>query len=334
MDTDCPAGARCLSSVCKTPLLMPVTCTSNTDCPTNDCEADRVVVAAAAVTAHDSVILPLKPVTATIPVGQTTVIKKLKVKVRNADFRPAPEKPGHVIKLTVADGTCPAGTVVGLPDFNLKVAGDQDSVQVIGGKTKTAVVTLTISNTTAGFMSIQNKLAPRRCTLTLRADTPDLNNQDPNSSNNVLTVDLNVLDANQNQTTTDESVIKSINPAKLTIRKTAPTMSATKTVGAKIINADVGEIPGDTITLSALDGDCAPGTVTVLAQPTQPIAGGKAAGGKIQISATNAAFTAKNAKSPGRCTAILTATGPLHPDADPSNNTTNLVVDVNDKEDY
>ena len=37
---------------------------------------------------------------------------------------------GWTVRLSVADGTCPNGTVVGLPDFDKQTAGDQDTVLV------------------------------------------------------------------------------------------------------------------------------------------------------------------------------------------------------------
>src|SRR5262249_58142468 len=95
-----------------------------------------------------------------IPLGVTSVTKKIKIKVRNADILPIPETPGHVTQLLASNGDCPAGTV-STPDFNTAVAGAQDFVQLAGGRTKKGLVTLTISS--AAFNNF-NRPPPKRCT--------------------------------------------------------------------------------------------------------------------------------------------------------------------------
>jgi len=131
--------------------------------------------------AHDSVVLPPKPVAVTIPVGQTTITKIVHVMVRNADVLPTPEIPGHTIQLAASDGDCPAGTV-GTPDFDRKTAGPQDSALVAGVHLKAAAVPVTISST--AFTSLNNK-SPARCTASVGvATTLPAGSAEPSPKNN------------------------------------------------------------------------------------------------------------------------------------------------------
>jgi hypothetical protein len=56
----------------------------------------------------------------------------------------------------------------------------------------------------------------------------------------------------------------------------------------------------------------------------------------VTVTASSTGFAARNSKAVGRCTAILTATtdvlGNVEPNA--SNNSTHLMIEVNDKADY
>jgi len=315
-------------------LLVPPVCASNADCPSGaTCESRPVVAAPEAAPQHDSVVAPRAALQITIPKDQTVVTKQLRVAVRNADILPSKESPGHVIRLVVTDGTCPPGTVAGLADFDGRTPGAQDNVLLAGGMAKIGRVPLSISR--ASFATF-NHLAPARCNLQVTASALVVGNVDPTPANNVLPVELNVIDRNDAEiTTTHESVLSSVRPVKLNIAKRSPTMSAHKTVSVKLVNADLGESPGDGLTLSASQGNCPAGTVTVDAPATQTVAGGAVGSrAKLTVNVTGAGFSAKNAKSPARCTAVLTVAGSSNPDTDPSNNSTNLVIDVNDRADY
>lgn len=259
--------------------------------------------------------------------GDSAATKIIKVKVRNADVSPKPEKPGHAVRLAVTDGTCPAGTVVGLPDFDPDTAGDQDSISLQGGKSKPALVRLNIS--AANFPGAHAHLAPRRCRL-LHVDSALAGNVNPNPSSGTVWLELNVFDANDTTPpAAHESVIKSIAPARLHI---APSASqATKDITAKVVNAG-SSTTTDMITVSASDGDCPQGTVSGFTQQVLPPAGGESTSVTTQAVVKSKDFTSPNKKSPARCTAVLKATGANDPDA--SNNTTNLVIEVTDKNDF
>lgn len=290
---------------------------------------------------HDTVVLPAAPLNVTIPAGKSAVSKTLRVRVRNADILPNPEKPGHTIQL-VANGDCPAGTIVGLPDFGKAAAGPSDTVVVAGGTTRTAKVSLHIDR--AAFTTFNGK-APARCTLVFTATTVSPASWfEPTLENNSVTVELNVNDKNDPaQSTTHESLIRSIAPATVTLK--VGTTSKIKNVTPVVGNADIlptAEDPGDLITLTANDGDCPTGTVGIAdydhktpgAQNFVTVKGGKRKAGTLPLTINASAFTTANAKSRSRCTALLTATGPSSPDPDPSNNATKLVIDVTDRNDF
>ena len=142
-----------------------------------------------ATVVHDSVVLPIKPLNVTIPLGAAAVRKVIRVRVANADIRPVREKPGHIIRLVARDGDCPVGTVDGLPDFDNIIVGAQDVVFLAGGRSKTAAVSLKIDAT--AFTSF-NRKAPRRCTLQFEARLAGTAAIDPTPDNNLMTVELNV----------------------------------------------------------------------------------------------------------------------------------------------
>jgi hypothetical protein len=291
-----------------------------------------VVVAPGSVPQHDTVLLPIKPVKVTIPASGADVVKSVSIKVRNADI---PEQAGHIVQLSVEPGSCPDLIVDGAPDFDSKTAGDQSSILLVGGKTRAAKVRLRIRD--ADFAPYNGK-APKRCSLVVRASTLVLNNEDPTARNNVQPLEINVLDKSDPgpaMPTEHESVLTSIAPAKLTIAESgAP---ATKTVRVKVSNADQGDgVSGHSVTVSVDQGDCPAGTLSVQAPATVSVPALANAKVALTVNAATAGFTAANAKSTGRCTALITATtnvmGNVEPDV--SNNTSSLVIEVNDKTDY
>jgi cysteine-rich repeat protein len=292
------------------------------------CQADCTITPV-----QDSVVLPRRPIRVTIPLATPSVTVKVRVKVRNAD-----SGAGHTIRLVAADGNCPPGTV-GTPDFDGVTPGPQDSVLLSGGRVKGATVPLTISS--AAFTTF-NRKSPARCTPTFTVNAVPLS-IDPVPANDTVTVELNVTDQNDTQQTTlHESVIDSIVP--VTVQIPAGIANAVVTVRPKVGNADYLVGPeAHQITATASDGDCPAGTVGVVdldrnapgTQPAITLAGGHTRGGLLALTITAGGFTTTSAASPTRCTALLTATGPAgNTEPDASNNTTRLVIDVIDKNDF
>jgi hypothetical protein len=239
------------------------------------------------------------------------------------------------------------------PDFDVANPGIGDSIAVDVGRKKTATVLVTV--TEAAFTTFNAK-ALKRCTLMFTSDTvatnppgmggdvPVVSNLDPTTSNNVAIAELNVLDENDPGTTSPphESFAVSIKPVKVTIR--AGNATATKRTRAAIGNADI--LPAadadDSISL-AVDVSGCPGPPTVSLdfdrdilgdQTSALVDGGKTAKGTLLLTFDAGAVDTTNPKSPHRCSAVLTATGPSGPgDPDTTNNATQLVIDIYDKND-
>ncbi|HVM95123.1 MAG TPA: hypothetical protein VMT89_01985, partial [Candidatus Acidoferrales bacterium] len=168
-------------------------------------------------------------------------------------------------------------------------------------------------------------------------------NVDPVPSNNTATVELNFIDQHDaEQATEHESVIKSVTP--LTISVPLLTTSKSTKAGVKVVNADYRpfvEIPGHTMEVNASDGTCPTGTVGVIDydsstpgnQNSVVVKGGASKGGKLPLSIDTTKFRSGNKKSPARCIATVSVAGP-HGDVGPSNNTTRLVINVSDHNDF
>ena len=288
-----------------------------------------------AAPAHDTVVLPLSPVSIEIPAGKMQVVKKLKAMVRNADV----ESSGHTIQLT-ATTNCP-GAKLSTPNFVSGTPTAVDSVTLAGGKSKTATVQLTVRS--SGLQTV-NRLAPVRCGVTFSANTTaPAGNVDPAPSNNGVTVEVNINDKNDpEQATQHETVVRSLKPLTLSLAKTKSALH--KTVTVKVGNADflpTAEDPAShQITVTVDKGTCPVGSLGVMdydranagAQNVVNVEGGTSKGGRLPLIIDATTFSTPNGKSPARCIAFLSATGPSS-DADSTNNTTRLVIDVIDKKD-
>ena len=271
---------------------------------------------------HDVVVAAVKPLNVSIPAGATVVTKNLSVKVTNADPKGTV---GTNAQLSVTNG-CPAAVTVGAPTFG----GVPGLVFLKPAQSKAAKVPVSIASD--AFTTI-NHVAAGRCTLTFSvASSPA--SIDANPSNNSVTAEINVTDKNDpDQATAHESFIQSLAPLSITI----PSASASiiKQIKPAAGNADilpVPENPGDAINITASDGDCPAGTVGTATPATVTVKGGKKQGVALAITINATQFATANAKSPARCTAQVTATGPIDPDPDPSNNTTQLVIDIFEKQ--
>ena len=286
---------------------------------------------------YDTVIVPPRPLTVRIPFASTSVAATLKVKVRNADIIPAAAVPGHIARLIATDGSCPSGTVAGLPDFDRGVPGRQDTAIIAGGRSASALVSLSISS--AAFTSV-NLHSPTRCALVLTADAVVPGNVDPSPSNNTVVVELNVTNANDpEQTAVHQSQVISAAATRLKIGSGA--VSATKLVKVKVGNGDTLDAAGHGITLVAFDGDCPPGTVGAVdfegstpgAQSLVAVPATGTRTGVLTVTVQAADVVSPNKKSPARCTAQLRAIGPAG-DLDASNDDSNLVIDIVDQNDF
>ncbi len=286
--------------------------------------------------AHDAVVGAIKPVKFVIARNKPEAVKKISVVVGNADAGGA-----STFRLS-ASTTCP-GATVSTPDFDTKTALD-DTVSLAAGKTKKATVLLTISQAGIASITTLNKTAPFRCAVTFVATTvAPAGSVDPNPGNSSVTVrDVNIVDKNDApQATTNETTILSLKPVKVVIPK--GTASVVENVKVQVVNADIfpaPATPGHTMTVTAADGTCPAGTMGSVdfapapgEQNTVVGAGGQKKTGQVRLTINAASFTTPGAASPSRCLATVTASGPAA-DGDVSSNTTQLVIDVIDKNDF
>ena len=287
---------------------------------------------------HDSVVLAVDPVELSIPVGNTPFTGNVVVQVQNADVNPEREEPGHTIRLTASDGDCPPGTVTGQPDFDRGVPGVQDTTVVAGGLPSTAIADVTISR--EGFAPFDHKI-PTRCTLWFTAEEATGESDDPTPDNNVVAVHLDVTDTEDPvHAEEDEFFVASMDPITIRInqgqtevkKQIKPSVRRSRDLPATVDDLEV--------TISGSDGDCPPGTIGYIDfdrrlaghQTRMLLRRGKRAKGTLGLTIRSEAFASPSDESPRRCTALITATG--YGDTDPSNNTTRLVIDVIDRNDY
>ena len=274
-----------------------------TDTPTVGPSATATPTSTGAVPA-DAVVLPVKPVTVIVKAGAASAVKRIKVKVRNA------ASGTHTIDL-MASSDCPGATGIAV-DFDAKTSGNQTAVLLGAGKSKAAVVDLSVS---ADDFVTFNKKAPRRCSVTFTVAAQSGSETTPD--NNTARLEVNVIDRNDPpQSSVHESLIKSIKPATIKIPK-GQTAGA-KTVRPAVVNADIlpaVEKPGDTLVVTAGDGTCPPGSIGIVdfdrptagAQNTATVKGGAARTGLVPLHIDGALIRATpNAKSPARCAATLT----------------------------
>ncbi len=285
---------------------------------------------AGATLVHDSLVYPLRPLSLKIPAGDAVLTKAVKVRVHNVDA--APDAGGHVIQLVASEGDCPAGTIAGLPDFDSKSPGAQDSILLAAGKSAKAVVTLDLA--AAAFTTV-DRSAPTRCTLQFTAISPGAT--DPTPSNDSVPLELNVVDANDAAAPVGGEVyVKSLKPMKFTVQ--AGESSALKVTKPAVGNA--GDLAGDLLTVTTADGTCPSGTIEVAdfdsdtpgAQNTPSVDAGKSVRGELRVVVHLAEFTVAYNKVPERCIATVSVAD-SGGDTDPSNNTTTVVIDVYDKHD-
>ena len=279
----------------------------------------------------DVVVLRPRPLGITIRSGVTQVNKTLAVWVRNADTS------ARTIKLDIDATNCPPGSV-GAPHFG----NGQNSILVRARNTKKASVPLTIHS---GDFTSFNFKAPARCTLALTASAVVAGgSNDPNLSNNQTIVELNVVDKNDpEQTTKHETTIKSAAPTTVTIARGKAT--ATKKLTAVVGNADyrpTAETPGDAVTLQA-STSCSgvmlstPVCDSITGSDTAMVKGGATKTCKLTATVDGTQISTPNRLSPQRCTVTLTARGPSDPETpplDPSNATTELTINITDRNDF
>lgn len=275
---------------------------------------------------HDSVIDPIRPLNVTIPKGRAALATKVHVKVTNADLVPFPEVPGHLTRVVVINNDCPAGIVVGAPDFDRGTPGDQDTVQLIGGQSKSATVSLNIDS--AAFAALK-QMMPMRCSLAFAAVVVQpAGSSDPTLTNNVAVLELNVVDRNTSNVP-PQPILKSLAPVKVKVPRG---QSGVTTTIVPRLGADGTGVRLDRTGTLTVSSNCPANTVSAV----NPAASGDAGGSdkmSLVVRINSAAFTTPHDKCPARCSATLTVSG-TGVDAQNATRTSQLLIDVIDKNDF
>jgi len=285
---------------------------------------------------HDSILIIPGAVHVKIRPGSASVSKLISVLVRNGDLVASSS---HPIEVQVTSD-CPAGTIAAGPDFQTSTPAIDNIAEISAGRVRRAITRLQIAS--ADFTSVNHR-APQRCTLTFTADTPISGNTDPTPSNNVVTVEINVVDFNDpEQDSSPEILVESFrafHPKKVRVGPGRPV--AVSRYRPTITNSASPALPGSEVTLSVADGDCPPGSVGLADldaasdgdQNAVLLTGGSRRSGFVPVTIDGALFQSTSHTSPDRCTAILTASG-SGGDTDPSNNTTRIIINVIDDSDF
>jgi cysteine-rich repeat protein len=276
---------------------------------------------------YDAVVAAPRPISVNLHDGEV-VEKGVKLRVFNGLATDPAVRP---IRLSVDGGDCPPGTLLQAADFDTTTSQLDDTTSLAGGRSAYASILLRFDP--SAFAPI-NKRSPRRCTMSLRADVALNGNADPSADNNIATLEINVIDTVVRPVPPAHQT--SVNSAKpLSVRVRSGKESATRNLRVAVNNADVDDVAGHAITLSASDGDCPTGTVSlpVFHKPDATpvnyaiVKNLKSRTGKVTVLVRAADFKNGSKKSPRRCTALLLASGPSG-DADNTNNLTLLPIDV------
>jgi hypothetical protein len=153
--------------------------------PTATATATPSASATPTLAAHDVAAIGRKPLRVSVRTGATSASKRLRVKVRNDDAS------GEIgIRLSAAG--CGAVTAVSI-DFDRRLAGEQDVAVVRAGKTRAALVTVTVA---ANAIDTPDRTMSMPCPLTVTAEAQPTGGSDPQPLDNSAVIDLLLMDRN------------------------------------------------------------------------------------------------------------------------------------------
>lgn len=132
---------------------------------------------------HESHAVAVKPLRVVLRAGTLSTSKKLRLRIGNGDPSAPSDAAGHAIVPSIDVGDCPAGIASVDTTPVVVAAGRQASVS--------ATVTVSAADFTAG-----GKRSPGRCTFGLRATTSAPGNVEPDASNDLAHVVVDVDDQN------------------------------------------------------------------------------------------------------------------------------------------
>ena len=282
-------------------------------------------------TAHDAVVLPVNPMTVSIPTAASAVTRRVRVRVVNVDAEGS-----QTIRLVAASVDCEGVVLARPPDFGRKAAATPDAVVLPAGRS--AVAELILSVMAAAFEP-SSRRNPHRCSLVVTASTidpPDAVDQTP--ANNVVPLELDVIRRGGAAEAESGWTVDSLKP--LFLAPNPAPAGATASVAVRVTNIDRAGAPGDpgrVITVAASDGNCPPGTVGAVdfdprlagAQVETVIGPGRTATARVPVTVDVRMLALGRPNAGARCTAVIRAYGGGGgADGDASNDVTRLVVSL------
>jgi len=279
----------------------------------------------------DVVVSAAKPRRIEIARGRTEATRSFPVTVRNANQRSAPG-PGSgpiTVQLDATPQGCPAGTVIGPPDFVRATAGSQSTAVLEQGAAARATVSVTVLATD---VSTPSPRAPSRCRVRVAATVlAPADNVDPRQTNDTTEVELDLVDRNDAAAPPALEVLaEPVRPLRATLE--AP--GETRAIEAALRLRNAADTPV-VVTVAGDDGDCPAGTLAALdadraapgVQASITLGARRSTRARLAITARPPPWSTAGGKSPARCALRVRASAPAI-DADASNDEVLVTLDT------
>jgi len=289
------------------------------------------VPAAAAEERSDVFVQAVKPRRLEIARGRSEATRSFAVVVRNANQRTVPG-PGNgplTLALSATPLDCPAGTVVGVPDFVRATPGSQSTVTLAQGASARATLGVTVQ---AANVTTPAARTPVRCRVRIAATVvAPAGNVDPRQTNDATELELDLVDRNDAATPPPvELVAKPVRPLRVALD--APHATRAVSIAVELRNTSASAVVA---TLDGGDGDCPTGTLAALdadaktagVQASVTLAAGRAARARVLLEVRPPVWSTAGGRSPARCAVRVRASAPVA-DAEPSNDEVAVTIDT------
>lgn len=289
------------------------------------------VPAGAAEERSDVFVQAAKPRRLEIARGRSEASRSFPVVVRNANQRtvPGPGSGPLTVALSASALDCPAGTVVGAPDFVRATPGSQSTATLAQGASARGTFSVTVQ---AADVATPTTRTPVRCRVRLAATVlAPAGNVDPRQTNDATILELDLVDRNDAAPPPPvELVTKPVRPLRVALD--APHATRALSVTVELRNAAASAVVA---TLDGDDGDCPAGTLASLdadaatpgVQASVTLGAGRTARARLQLSARPPVWSTAGGRSPARCAVRVRVGAPLA-DAEPSNDEIAVTIDT------
>jgi len=262
---------------------------------------------------QDVVVRPVKPLKVKIRPGVNLVEKTIKVNVHSVFDQY--EVDATQVTLDAVNIDCPAGTVIGEPDFDSELDSDQSTTTMAPGDKRTASVRLQFI--AEDFEGISHK-APMRCSISFFATVAG---ETDFTHNNSETLEIDVFNRNLPDLIDGvEVMVKPVKSAKARVRGERYGKAR-----RNLTLANLGVI-GTSIHYELFTSNCPEDALITPVQNELFLEPGEKANVDVRFEFLPSAYEALSQRSPHRCYVgiAVNAAG----DLEPSNNATGFFVDV------